>query len=84
MPLMSTKTLSSVLCGNTATRTDYFKAIRLPRVHRGCNRRVSIDSCPDWLVILKVMGYQSAKPRAPMKSRFLLTRAGDACFFRPR
>jgi hypothetical protein len=41
---------------------------------------VSIDLCPDWLVILKVTGYQSAKPRAPMKSRFLLTRAGDACF----
>jgi hypothetical protein len=41
---------------------------------------VSIDWCPDWLVIFKVTGYQSAKPRAPMKSRFLLTRAGDACF----
>ncbi len=41
---------------------------------------MSIDLCPDWLVILKVTGYQSAKPRAPMKSRFLLTRAGDACF----
>ncbi len=41
---------------------------------------MSIDLCPDWLVILKVTGYLSAKPRAPMKSRFLLTRAGDACF----
>jgi hypothetical protein len=45
--------------------------------------------CLDWSVVLLVAGYQSAKPaknrcgHAPMKSRFLLTRAGDSCFLGP-
>jgi hypothetical protein len=42
--------------------------------------------CPDCSIILKVAGYRStttnekSRGHAPMKSRFLITRAGDSCF----
>jgi hypothetical protein len=72
-----------------APKSVMFKATRLACDPSFCiadvTRRVSIDLCLNWphlegrwLPVRK--NRENSRGHAPMKSRFLLTRAGDSCF----